>query len=267
MLASIASFQLADGTLTGGAGLSDFRMRAVRVFDVVTPLRQANPVPLDRLLRKFDLTFTVKRVHASIKASEQYIQSHEATVPQSGSVTLISASGATWFLLNGVLISHELIDEIGATTYHSYHIVGGPLSIGSAAYHITAQRGFFTLTGEPAILSSSRSISAAHGSFTLTGEPVSFNITIPIIALPGTFVLTGEPVTLTGGFPPLSAGFGAFTLTGQTAGLFQGAGLGASFGSFALTGEPVTFTIGMGAVLMESSGYILTEGSNHILME
>jgi hypothetical protein len=266
MLASIASFQLADGTLTGGAGLSDFRMRAQRVFDVVIPLRQANPVPLDRLLRKFDLTFTVKRVHASIKASEQYIQSHEATVPQSGSVTLISASGATWFLLNGVLISHELITEIGATTYHSYHIIGGPLSIGSAAYHITAQRGLFRLTGEPAVLSSSRSISADHARFFLIGEPVSFNATFPLSADHGTFVLTGEPVTLTFAAPPLSSGFGSFVLTGESVTLTLGVPpLSAGFGAFVLTGEPVDLRTD--SILMETGDYILTETSDHVLME
>jgi hypothetical protein len=266
MLASIASFPLANGSLSGGFGLSDFRMRVVRVFDVVAPLGQADPVPIDRTVRKFDLTFTVKRMHSNIKASEQYIQDHEATVPQSGTVTLISNSGATWFLLNGVLISHELITEIGATTYHSYHIVGGPLNFGSAAYHITAQRGLFTLTGEPAILSTSRSMSAAHGSFTLTGEPVLFNVTFPLSADHGTFTLTGEPVTLTVGFPPLSAGFGAFVLTGEPVTLTLGTpALSAGFGSFVLTGEPVDLR--GDSILMETGDYILTETSDYILME
>jgi hypothetical protein len=132
MLASIAVFQFADGTLAGGVALSDFKMRVQRVYDVVIPLRQADPVPIDRILRKFDLTFTVKRCHASIKASEQYIQDHETTVPQTGDVNLFTTRGTQYTLENGAVLSHELIQEIGSTTFHSYHVIGGPFGGGIA---------------------------------------------------------------------------------------------------------------------------------------
>lgn len=182
MIASIGTFQLADGTLSGGVDLTDFRLRVDRIFEAVIPVvsfqrsgalvigsvyvitdyvggddftnvgasSNANgvifeatgqfpaswnngttleirpdPVFLDRDLRKFDLTFTIARVHASIDASEQYIQDHDATIPNSGAFVITTVSGLVWTLSNSALTSHNLTRESGATTFHAYHVVGG----------------------------------------------------------------------------------------------------------------------------------------------
>jgi hypothetical protein len=125
MLAKLGTFFLADGTISGGVDLTNFRLRVDRVFEVITPLQSANPVLLDRELRKFDLTFTVARVHASIDASEVYIQEHDATIPTSGAFVITTIAGLVWTLSNAALTSHNLTRETGSTTFHAYHIVGG----------------------------------------------------------------------------------------------------------------------------------------------
>ncbi len=128
MLVSIRDFAFCDGTLSGGFAATDFRLRFVRVFDVVVPLRQTLPVPIDRLIRQSDITFTVKRVHASVKVAEQYIELHERLIPQSGAIKITSTGGVTVkYVENGQLLSHVLTSYIGATTTHAYHIQGGLL--------------------------------------------------------------------------------------------------------------------------------------------
>ncbi len=124
MLVSIRDFNFCDGTLAGGIAATDFRLRFTRVFDVVIPLHQLLPVPIDRLIRVSDVTFSVKRVHASVKAAEEYIEDHERLIPQSGAIALISEDTLK-YIENGKLVSYVLTSYIGATTTHAYHIQGG----------------------------------------------------------------------------------------------------------------------------------------------
>jgi hypothetical protein len=121
------TFYFADGSLSGGVALSNLRLRCERMFDVVMPLRAALPVLISRFDRKTEVMFSVKRCHASIKEAEQYIQEHEATVPQSGDIVLTTVGGVVGHIPNGVLLSLELIHQIGSTTEHAYHIIGGPM--------------------------------------------------------------------------------------------------------------------------------------------
>lgn len=125
MLISIDTFQLVDGTLSGGADVTDFRIRVDRIYDVVPALQQIDPVFMDRELRKFDIAFSVTRVHESIDAAEQYIQNHDAAVPDTGLITFTTVSGLLWTLTNGALLYDNLTKETGATTIHQYNIVGG----------------------------------------------------------------------------------------------------------------------------------------------
>lgn len=138
MLVSIASYDIADGTLSGGVAISDLRAVLDRIFDIVTPIGSGSgsgsgsgpcgqsgwlPVAYDRLITKCDFTFLVKRVHADLAASDAFILGLECTLPRRGTVVLTGAGG-TLTISDGCLVSHALQQQIGATTFHSYHIIG-----------------------------------------------------------------------------------------------------------------------------------------------
>ena len=95
---------------------------ALRLFRLWDQSRRST---YDRLTRTSNLSFTVQRTHASIKASELFIGNHENLVPQSGPVKLTTAGGTIAFIANAFVVDIQLVQEIGATTKHSYQIVGG----------------------------------------------------------------------------------------------------------------------------------------------
>ncbi len=125
MLISISDYDLCDGTIAGGVAAVALRLRFTRGIEAVQELAAANPVTFDRGTRTLDLSFTVQRNHASIRASELFIGNHENAVPQTGLVKLTTTEGTTVFITNGFLVDLQLASYIGATTTHSYRIVGG----------------------------------------------------------------------------------------------------------------------------------------------
>ena len=133
MLCTIDDFQLADGTISGGWSLTDLRLKITRICDVVIPLGELNPVPMDRNKRRADVSFSVARIHDTIKAAEEYILDHDATIPRTGDAKLIvSVYGITTsnpyaLIINGALVSHELVQQIGKFTLHAYTLQGAPL--------------------------------------------------------------------------------------------------------------------------------------------
>ncbi len=133
MLCSIGSFFLADGTLANGFSLTGLRLRITRIFDVVIPIGEISPVLYDRNKRRADISFNVQRVHDSIKDAENYINVHEETVPRTGDIKLyvsvygITSSTPIALVVNGALLSQELVREIGAFSEHHYEITGSLL--------------------------------------------------------------------------------------------------------------------------------------------
>ncbi len=133
MLCSIGSYFLADGTLANGFSLTGLRFRITRIFDVVIPIGEVSPVLYDRNKRRADISFNVQRVHASIKDAENYINVHEETVPRTGDIKLyvsvygITSSTPVALVVNGSLLSQELVRQIGAFTEHAYNITGSLL--------------------------------------------------------------------------------------------------------------------------------------------
>ncbi len=128
MLVSIGSYDLCDGTFSGGFAASELRLRFTRGIEVVQGLGDLTPVTLDRGTRRLDLSFTVHRVHASINAAEIFIGNHEVTVPRNQAIKLTTTGSSTIFILSGFLTDVQLIRQIGATTSFSYRIVGGLFS-------------------------------------------------------------------------------------------------------------------------------------------
>jgi len=133
MLVEIGSYDICDGTLSGGVAVSDLRLNIERGFDIVIPVGEVSPVLLDRLTSKSDITFTVKRAHGSLSASEDFLLELEENLPRSGNVKLTTTNGTIRYIPNGFVVSHNLSQQIGSTTFHNYHIIGGPTSIDPVA--------------------------------------------------------------------------------------------------------------------------------------
>lgn len=147
MLCSINDYLLANGTLSGGYALTGFRLRIQRICDVVVELGAIDPVVMDRNKRRADISFNVRRVQSTIKGAEEYLLDHDATIPRTGDVKLIvsgfgfSGVGSA-LIINGALISHELVRQIGKFTEHSYQILGAPLFAPTPGTdHITTEDG------------------------------------------------------------------------------------------------------------------------------
>lgn len=96
-------------------------------------LQAISPLLLDRNKRKVDITFSVQRVQDSINEAEDFCLIHEATIPRTGDIKLItsdpgaSAEAIIALVVNGALVSFELVRQIGSFTEHSYHISGAPI--------------------------------------------------------------------------------------------------------------------------------------------
>jgi len=127
MLVSIGTYAICNGTLTGGVAVSDLRFKADRLFDFVVPVGDVDSVMFDRVCTTFDAFFMVQRSHATIALSEAFILQLDSNIPTSGIITFTTTGpGAfTRTIPNGYLVDHELIQEMGATTFHQYHISGG----------------------------------------------------------------------------------------------------------------------------------------------
>jgi hypothetical protein len=111
-----------------------------------------SPTLIDRNKRKVEITFNVQRVQTTITDAEDFCLIHEATIPRTGDIKLIPTTGmdlspaSNALVVNGDLLSHELVKQIGSFTEHSYHIVGSPIFAPSPGEFIITEGGDFILT-------------------------------------------------------------------------------------------------------------------------
>lgn len=128
MLVSIGSYEICNGTLSGGVAISDLRLRSDRLFDFVVPVGDVDCTLIDRITSVIDLIFAVSRTHSSQALSEQFILQQDTLLPTSGTITFTTTgpSPDTRLIPMGFIVDHQLIDEHGCTTIHQYHITGGP---------------------------------------------------------------------------------------------------------------------------------------------
>jgi hypothetical protein len=130
MLVSIGTYAICDGTLAGGVAISGLLLKSDRLFEFVIPIGDSEVYALnfDRVNSKTDLTFTVGRTWGSVALAETFILQLDTLLPSTGVITLTTTgpSPDTRVIENGVVMDHTLISESGATTFHKYHIVGGP---------------------------------------------------------------------------------------------------------------------------------------------
>ncbi len=128
MTISIASYAFCDGTLENGVAVTELGETITRLTDFAQPLGGVSPVAYDRVGRRGDFSFVVKRTHATVADAETFILELEDNIPATGTVTFTTSGPTpdTTTIQNGFLITHELVQESGATTFHRYQIAGGP---------------------------------------------------------------------------------------------------------------------------------------------
>ena len=127
MLVKIGSYDICNGTLSGGVAVSDLHANVERLYDFVVPLGDQDSILFDRVNAKLDFTFTVKRVFPDKPTAEKFITQLDTILPTSGTVTITTTgpSPTTRTIPNGFILDHTLLMESGATCFHEYHIVGG----------------------------------------------------------------------------------------------------------------------------------------------
>jgi len=119
------TFNQDEGSLSasGGTGIG-------ATFNVssATQPNASSPIAYNRNNRPCVYAFTVKRTHQDADAAELFIVGLEDAIPSAGAITVTTTGPveATFTIPNGKVQSHDLIQEQGATTFHSYSIIGGP---------------------------------------------------------------------------------------------------------------------------------------------
>jgi hypothetical protein len=131
MLVSIATFQLCDGTRSGGVGVTRLRFRVSRKIQVAQIFRGDEVETFDRGNRETTVTFEIFRTFLTQEAADVYVLQHEDTVPSAGLVTFTAfqpnGQKVVRYLAGGVVQTHELLEQLGVTTRHHYTIIGGTI--------------------------------------------------------------------------------------------------------------------------------------------
>ena len=127
MLVKIGSYNICDGTLSGGVAISELRAAVDRLYDFAIPVGEDDSIFFDRVNSRLDFTFTVKRTFPDKATAEKFITQLDTVLPTSGTITLTTTgpSPVTRTIPNGAVTEHALLLETGATTFHQYHIIGG----------------------------------------------------------------------------------------------------------------------------------------------
>ena len=124
------SFTLADSPgVVPYTGLTINGSRSIQTDPVV---RGQSPVFSDRRNRQTEVTFNTTRLFADVPTAEAFLLTHETMFPdgQRFLVTFLSGNGTTAgakYLKNAVVQSVQS-GVSGATTRHSYRIVGGVMT-------------------------------------------------------------------------------------------------------------------------------------------
>lgn len=127
MKVSIGNFVLADGVTSFVSGYNE---------DVQTTIQEDKPIRADatkyrdRGNKSTSISFSVTRLHGSLRAAFAFLLSHGAEAPGQGLIAFEATDGGgrtVRYLVNGVL-AQVGSSFTGATTFHRYQIRGGVVS-------------------------------------------------------------------------------------------------------------------------------------------
>jgi len=128
MTVTVGAYSLCDGTLAGGVAVSDLRLNQKRIADIVDILDGVSPEIYNRNGKPCVYSFTVKRTHADADAAEQFLIGLQDAVPSTGTINITTSgpSPTSFAIPNAKVQSIDLEQQTGATTFHTYSIIGGP---------------------------------------------------------------------------------------------------------------------------------------------
>lgn len=116
------TFVLADSDK--GICHTGLRITGRRVTQITRPLRAAKIRARNRGNAEKVVTFEVARLHKTPKDAEQYLLEHADSVPGDGRV-VFEAVGRVKRLMENAVIDTVDSRYHGATTWHTYQIIGG----------------------------------------------------------------------------------------------------------------------------------------------
>jgi len=160
MLVSIGSYDLCDGTLSGGVAIGQLALTIDRVTDVFIEIGQLDPHTFDRVARRSDIAFQVERVFADWDAASAFLLDLELNIPSSGTIDFIFPSG-TRSIPNGRVLNYNST-QLGAKITTTYRLTGGaptggtppppPTPVGSVKWEYRPAIAFLkTADGTPAL--------------------------------------------------------------------------------------------------------------------
>lgn len=132
---------IAAGGHEAPAGLTIVETRALQGVDYV---RAAYGAQFPRGNWRHEISFTVTRLHADLRAATLFIVDHPQTVPASGLLAILhddrgSAVGGRW-IRDAVTNRVECVRLIGMTTIWAYAFVGGEVLKKNPKYAPSAGR-------------------------------------------------------------------------------------------------------------------------------
>jgi len=125
MIITLGGYTLCDGpdrSVNKSAGPSDFTLVGNLDAQTSKPLRAVNATCFNRGNRVTEVSFTVRRLHASVSAALLWAVQHPVTVTRSGTLVLTGGGQLLTAVLDRISIRH-----VGVTVFADYHITGGKL--------------------------------------------------------------------------------------------------------------------------------------------
>jgi hypothetical protein len=132
MKITLGTFSLADG---GDASPGDLRIDGRHSVQTAEFLRASNVTPVARGNKVNTITFWCEREHASYADAQSFLITHNATMPDSGTLTIQTEpfeGGVIQFTAVAAAVESDHGAQIaGIVTRHQYTIICGQLTGGS----------------------------------------------------------------------------------------------------------------------------------------
>lgn len=126
---------LAAGDSTPRGPLDDFRVRNQRAVQTRNYFRAGSASPIYRGNRLCTISFSAFRRLAGVREAEEFVLTHEATLPRTGTLicTAQAGGGVTRLTMTDAELTACECHQIGVCGFVHYEFVGAPISANNAA--------------------------------------------------------------------------------------------------------------------------------------
>jgi hypothetical protein len=124
MRIQIGSYVLCDGSSASPTGLAVSEKRQTQI---VQGLRWSQVKALDRINKQTTVSFEIIRGFDTLGQAEKFMMIHGSQVPDNGLATFTAFDGSSTFLA-ATQIENIAGKQTGATTFHTYQMVGGAVT-------------------------------------------------------------------------------------------------------------------------------------------